>query len=91
MMYIAKIAGHTIQPGIELEIQGVAGIDDLKIEVLEVRKNSFRVKWLTGEHAGNEGSIPYSLFADIGQGVEVIGILDDGNPNQSFLAKKLGL
>ena len=85
-MYIAKIAGHIITAGMELEIQGV---DNLKFEVLEVRKNSFQVKWLSGDTAGNEDNIPHSLFASVGQTVNIIEILDDGNPNQSFLTRKL--
>ena len=87
-MYIAKLGGHTITEGTELEIQGV---DDFKFRVLEVRKNSFKVEWLSGDSVGKEDSIPHSLFAGLGQEIEVIEVLDDGNPNQSFLARKLGL
>ena len=87
-MYIAKIAGHTITPGTELEIQGIE--DNFKFKVLEVLKHSFRVLWLAGDSVGNEDSLPHSLFASIGQEVEVIEILDDdNNPNSAFLRKRL--
>jgi len=86
-MYIAKIAGYTISPGTDLTIEGV---ENFRFQVLEVRKDDFRVMWLDGDHAGSKDSIPHSLFGGIGQTVHVFEVDDDTRePNRAFLTKKL--
>lgn len=86
-MYIVKLAGKTVSVGMNVEIHG---IDDFKFVVLEVLKDGLKAVWLVGAYIGQETVVPYSTFSDLGHSVEVIKTLNEGNPNQSFLAKKLG-
>lgn len=88
MKYIVKIAGHRIDAGDTVDVQGVN--EQFRFKILEVRENSFGVRWLDGNKAGSLDSIPHSLFAPLGHKVVVTEVLDDEkNPNAVFKMRKV--
>lgn len=90
-MYIAKLAGHVIEPGTNLEIQD-NGLQFAFI-VQEVKQRHFVVRWTKGENAGERDTIPFSLFEGIGQPITIMRVEDHYGqtlePNQAWLYKRL--
>lgn len=88
-MYVAKLAGHLITEGIEIEIPGHPVMNP-KFRVVNVGPTYFDIVWLTGDNVGETSIMPYSIFEQIDLPVEVIEIKEDSkDPNQAFLIKRL--
>ena len=86
-MYMAKIGNVPVEVGTIVEM---AQIENFKFEVLEIRERDFRIRWAAGKTKGQMDSIPYSLFAGIGNPVEVVEVSDNPtDPNRAFLYRRL--
>ena len=87
-MYVAKLSGHLIVEGTEIEIPGHPTLE-FKFRVISIGSNYFRIVWLTGENAGEKSMLPFSLFDAVDLPVEVIEMKEDSrDPNEAFLIKK---
>jgi hypothetical protein len=88
-VYVAKMSGHTVIAGIDIDIDGLDTV--FSFRVLEVKESSFLIRWNAGDSVGKEDHIPHGFFNALGHPIEVFEIPANKtlDPNQAFLYKRL--